>query len=89
MKNFRDSVKATILNKFIKFFAEEYRLAVNLNYLKRNDVYKLTTSSKKTCRSIYHVLYNDANFYLSRKFDKFNYYANTEDSIIIDTVCNA
>lgn len=31
----------------------------------------------------------DTNFYLSRKFDKFNYYANTEDSVIIDTVRNA
>ena len=27
--------------------------------------------------------------YLSRKFDKFNYYANTEDSVIINTVRNA
>lgn len=81
--------KATLLNEFIKFFAEEYGLTVNLNYLKRDDAYRLTTSSKKTCRSIYHVLYDDANFYLSRKFDKFNYYANTEDSVIIDTVRNA
>ena len=81
--------KATLLNEFIKFFAEEYGLIVNLNYLKRDDAYRLTTSSKKTCRSIYHVLYDDANFYLSRKFDKFNYYANTEDSVIINTVRNA
>lgn len=81
--------KATLLNEFIKFFAEEYGLIVNLNYLKRDDAYRLTTSSKKTCRSIYHILYDDANFYLSRKFDKFSYYANTEDSVLIDAVRNA
>ena len=81
--------KATLLNEFIKFFSEEYGLTINLNYLKRDDAYRLTTSSKKTCRSVYHILYDDANFYLSRKFNKFNYYANTEDSVIIDAVRNA
>ena len=30
----------------MKFFAEEYGLTVNLNYLKRDDAYRLTTSSK-------------------------------------------
>ena len=71
--------KPTILNEFIKYFSTEYNLTINLNYLKRDNVYRFTTSSKKVCRKIFHVLYDNANFYLSRKFNKFNYYANTED----------
>lgn len=80
--------KPTILNEFIKFFAE-YDLIVNLNYLKRDDAYRFTTSSKKVCRAIYHLLYDDANFYLSRKYKKFSYYANTEDAQLIADACNA
>lgn len=80
--------KPTILNEFIKFFSN-HNLIVNLNYLKRDDAYRLTTSSKKTCRAIYHLLYDNSYFYLSRKFNKFNYYANTEDAQIIAAACNA
>ena len=80
--------KPSILNEFIKFFSE-YNLTINLNYLKRDDAYRFTTSSKKVCREIYHILYDDANFYLSRKYNKFSYYANTEDAQIISDACNA
>lgn len=80
--------KPSILNEFIKFFSE-YNLTINLNYLKRDDAYRFTTSSKKVCREIYHILYDDANFYLSRKYNKFSYYANTEDTQIISDACNA
>ena len=81
--------KPSILNEFIKYFSEEHNLQVNLNYLKRDNAYRFTTSSKKVCRAIYHILYDNANFYLSRKFNKFNYYANTEDVQIIADACNA
>lgn len=47
------------------------------------------TSSKKVCRKIFHILYDDSNYYLKRKFNKFNYYANTEDVQIITDACNA
>lgn len=80
--------KPSILNDFIKYFAE-YGLTVNLNYLKRDDAYRFTTSSKKVCRAIYHLMYDNANFYLSRKYNKFSYYANTEDVQIISDACNA
>lgn len=83
------SKKASILNEFIEYFAKEHDLLINLNYLKRDDAYRFTTSSKKVCRAIYHILYDKANFYLSRKFNKFNYYANTEDVQIIADACNA
>lgn len=35
------------------------------------------------------LLYNDSNFYLKRKFEKFNYYVNTEVSQIIADHRNA
>lgn len=60
---------------------------VNINYLKRDDMYRISTSSKSEVSKLYHYLYDDANFYLSRKFNKFSYYVNTEVSqIISDTV---
>ena len=38
---------------------------------------------------IFNHLYNDSKFYLLRKFNKFNYYANTEVSQIITDHRNA
>ena len=37
---------ASILNEFIKFFAT-HDIKINLNYLKRDDMYRISTSSKK------------------------------------------
>ena len=79
----------TTLNEFIQYFGDEYGLAININYISRDHLYRLTVSSKETCRIIYHILYDNANFYLSRKFNKFNYYANTEDVQIIADARNA
>ena len=68
---------ASILNEFIKFFAT-HDIKINLNYLKRDDMYRISTSSKKELEKIYNILYKDSNFYLSRKFNKFDHYVNTE-----------
>lgn len=62
---------------------------VNINYLKRDDMYRISTSSKSEVSKLYHYLYNDANFYLSRKFNKFSYYVNTEVSQLIADHRNA
>ena len=43
----------------------------------------------KFIEEIYHLMYDNANFYLSRKYNKFSYYANTEDVQIISDACNA
>lgn len=79
---------ASILNEFIKFFAEN-DIKVNLNYLKRDDMYRMSTSSKKELEKIYNILYQDSYFYLSRKFNKFNHYANTEVTQLIAEYRNA
>lgn len=79
---------ASILSEFIKFFAE-YNIKLNLNYLKRDDMYRMTTSSKKELEKIFHLLYDNSNFCLSRKFNKFNHYVNTEVTQLIAEHRNA
>lgn len=49
-------------------------------------MYKIRTGTSKDIKALFKYLYN-AKFYLSRKFNKFSYYVNTEVSqIISDTV---
>ena len=79
---------ASILNEFIKFFAQ-YDVKINLNYLKRDDMYRISTSSKKEVTKIFNILYQDSHFYLTRKFDKFNHYVNTEVTQLIAEYRNA
>lgn len=83
-----DSKKNTLLLEIQKFFSK-YDININLNYLKRDDMYRIVTSSKKEVEKIYHLLYDNSYFYLSRKFNKFNHYVNTEDLQLITEACNA
>ena len=57
--------------------------------MSRDDMFRIKTSSKNDIKKIYNILYNDSNFYLKRKFNKFNYYVNTEVSQLIADHCNA
>ena len=79
---------ASILNEFIKFFSL-HDVKLNLNYLKRDDMYRITTSSRKEVQKIYNILYKDSYFYLSRKFNKFDHYVNTEVTQLIAEYRNA
>lgn len=78
----------SILIEFINFFKSN-DIKINLNYLKRDDMYRIKTSSKKELIKIFHLLYDDANYYMSRKYEKFNHYVNTEDLQLIAEACNA
>lgn len=80
--------KASILIDIQKFFSE-HNININITYEKRDDMFRLRTSSKKEVAKIYNLLYNDSNFYLSRKYNKFNHYVNTEDLQLIAETCNA
>lgn len=82
------SKSITILSDIMKYF-QEHEIKVNINYLKRDDIYRLQTSSKKEVEKIYHLLYDNANFKLSRKFSKFNHYVNTEVTQLIAEYRNA
>lgn len=83
-----DSKTITIINNMITFL-KKYDINLNYNYLKRDDMHRMCVASKKEIKKIFHFLYDDSNFYLKRKFDKFNYYVNTEVSQIIADHRNA
>lgn len=74
--------------KDIKAYMEmRFGIVLNLNYVSRDNMYRLQTSRRDVIISIYNALYNKSNFYLLRKYNKFCYYANTEvNQIISDTV---
>lgn len=78
----------TLLEEFIEFF-NNHNIKINLNYIKRDNMFRIKTSSKKEVEKIFHLLYDDSNFYLKRKYEKFNYYVNTEMSQLIIDHCNA
>lgn len=52
-------------------------------------MYRVKTTSKKEIEKLFHFLYDDSYFYLSRKFKKFDYYVNTEVSQLIADHRNA
>lgn len=78
----------SLLNDIICYF-EKYNVKINLNYITRDDMFRIKTSSKNDIKKIYNILYNNSNFYLSRKFNKFNYYVNTEVNQLIADHRNA
>ena len=77
-----------LLEEIVEFL-DSYDIKVNINYIKRDDMYRIKTSSKQEIKKIYELLYNDSNFYLTRKFNKFNYYVNTEVNQLISDHRNA
>lgn len=83
-----DCKNNAILNE-IKNFLEKYDINININYISRDDMYRLVTSAQEQIERLFHFLYDDSNFYLIRKFNKFNYYVNTEVSQIIADHRNA
>lgn len=78
----------TLLEEIVEFL-DSYDIKININYIKRDDMYRIKTSSKQELQKIYELLYNDSNFYLTRKFNKFNYYVNTEVNQLIADHRNA
>lgn len=81
--------KTTTLITDIQRFLSENNINTNIIYLKRDDMWRINTGSKKECIKLYHFLYDDANFYLSRKFNKFSHYVNTEEIQLIAELRNA
>lgn len=79
---------SSILNEMMKFFAN-HDIKINMNYIKRDDMYRLKTSSKKEIEKLFHLLYDNSNFYLTRKFNKLDHYVNTEVTQLIAENRNA
>lgn len=83
-----DSKKRNILDEVKEFF-EKNNINFNLIYLKRDDMYRISTSSKQELAKLFKLFYDDSYFMLQRKFDKFNYYVNTEVNQLITDHRNA
>lgn len=75
-----------ILKDIRAFILKETGIEMRIYYIERDDMFKIRTGKSKDIKALFSYLYN-STFYLSRKFNKFNYYVNTEVSqIISDTV---
>ena len=83
-----DSKTKTLLENIQSFFKNN-NIKFNLIYLKRDDMYRISTSSREEIKKLYLLFYKDSYFYLSRKFNKFDYYVNTEVSQLIADHRNA
>lgn len=62
---------------------------MNINFLKRDNMFRLCTASKKQVKKFYDLIYGKSNYYLSRKFNKFDHYVNTEVTQLIAEYRNA
>ena len=83
-----DSKTKTILTEFQQWFYEN-GIKLNITYIKRDDMYRIGTSSTKTFINLYELIYKDAKYSLSRKANKINHYVNTEVTQLITEYRNA
>lgn len=83
-----DSKTQTLLTEFQKWF-ETQGVTLNINYMKRDNMYRLCTTSKKTFNKIYDLIFKKAQYSLSRKINKINHYVNTEVTQLIAEYRNA
>lgn len=81
--------KTDSLLKEIKQYFNKHDINVNINFANRDKMFILETSSIKECKKIFDFLYNEANFYMNRKYVKYNHYVNTEVSQLIAEDRNA
>lgn len=79
---------SSILLEMQKYFTS-FGIKTNINYIKRDDIYNLTTSSRKEIIKIFNLLFHNCNYSLPRKYNKIKYYVNTEVSQIITDHRNA
>ena len=82
------SKTATLMTEFQRWLSND-DIKVNINFNKNKQYYVLQSSSRNTIEKVYHLMYDNSNFYLSRKFSKFNYYVNTEVNQLIADHRNA
>lgn len=83
-----DSKTKTLLEE-IKLFFDINEIKTNMYECKRDNMYRLASHSVTECKKIYHLLYDNSHCFLKRKFNKFDYYVNTEVSQIITDHRNA
>jgi hypothetical protein len=72
----------------IQAFLKENGIRSTLCYAKRDNMYQLSVP-KSQLSDLFNLLYKDANFYIKRKYIKFDHYVNTEVTQLIDEYRNA
>jgi hypothetical protein len=86
-RSFQIDCKTKTLIEEINNLFNYNNITTNINYIKRDNMWRLCSADKKIIEKIFKLFYTNSEFYMSRKFKKFNYYVNTEVSqIISDTV---
>ena len=61
----------------IKDFLQKYNICFNKQYLKRDDMYKISTSSKENIKKFHETVYKNSTYFLLRKKEKLENYVNT------------
>ena len=87
--SFQIESKTVTLLKEIQTWMLKEGVKININYIKRDDLHRLISSSRVEIKrySIFYIMI--LIFTYKEKFDKFNYYVNTEVSQIIADHRNA
>lgn len=94
-KNWRFSYRAEFVSKTktlleeIKQELEKNNITCSILLIKKDHTYRLNISARESLKKMYHYLYDNSNFYLKRKYLKFNHYVNTEVTQLIDEYRNA
>lgn len=83
-----DSKTKTLLLEILEILKQN-NIELHLYECKRDNMFRIATHSIKECKKLYTFLYEDRHCYLKRKFNKFNYYVNTEVTQIITEYYNA
>lgn len=81
--------KTKTLLEEIQEFLYKYNINGVLTYRKDRDLYNLEINQSESLKKLFHLLYDDSNFYLKRKYDKFNHFVNTEVTQLIAEYRNA
>lgn len=63
--------KSNILYELQKFLLEELQIDIKVYYENSKDVYHFKTSNQQYLIKLYHYLYDNSEFYLNRKKEKF------------------
>ena len=69
-------------------FLKRNKIKSSICFAKRDKMWILTIP-KSQLKKLYDLFYKDSYFYLSRKFNKFNHYVNTEETQLIAELRNA
>lgn len=72
----------------IQTFLLKNKIKSTLCFANRDKMYKLSVS-KSQLKKLFNLLYLNANFYLKRKYNKFDHYVNTEVTQLIAEYRNA